>query len=230
MILTGMKIHAISDTHCKHSHYTMPGGDILVHSGDCTNHGWLEEAINFLNWFEKQDYSYLILVPGNHDWIFETHRALMEAECRTRNITLLNDSGITIEGLNFWGSPVQPRYCDLAFNRDRGEDIRRHWDLIPVDTDILITHGPPAGILDVNPRGQMIGCHDLLQQINKTNVRLHIFGHIHWSRGHMKIGDKLFVNAASLSEQHQTVRGVPFRIKMNKSGIFTICESRKKQS
>lgn len=225
-----MKIHAISDTHRRHKEFTMPGGDVLVCSGDICSRGSLEEAIDFLNWFGAQPYDYKVLVPGNHDWVFEHNPELMKAECFTRNIILLNDSGVTINGVKFWGSPVQPRFFNWAFNRDRGPDIQRHWDLIPIDTDVLITHGPPAGILDYvpGPRGGSVGCHDLARTIVKTNIKLHIFGHIHYSRGHSKVGNCLYINAASVSEQYLAVSGVPMRIKMNKDGSFRFVERRKK--
>lgn len=227
-----MKIHAISDTHRRHHEFTMPGGDVLVCSGDVCSRGSLEEAMDFLNWFGAQPYRYKILVPGNHDWIFEKNTPLMQAECNTRNITLLIDSGITIEGVKFWGSPVQPRFFDWAYNRDRGADIQKHWDLIPVDTDVLITHGPPAGILDYVPGryGGSVGCQDLARTILKTNIKLHIFGHIHYSRGHMKVGNCLYINAASVCEQYQAVRGVPMRIRRLKDGTFKHVEPRKKHA
>jgi len=202
----------------------------LVCSGDICSRGSLDEAIDFLTWFEVQPYRYKILVPGNHDWVFERNPSLMDAECDIRNIILLNDSGIVLEGVRFWGSPVQPRFCDWAFNRDRGADIKKHWDLIPVDTDVLITHGPPAGILDYVAHGGSVGCHDLLNKIMRTDVKLHIFGHIHMGRGTMKVGNKLFVNAASLNEQYQPVEGVPHKIKLLKSGEFKVLSQRAKQS
>jgi hypothetical protein len=59
-------------------------------------------------------------------------------------VIYLNDSGVEIDGLKFWGSPVQPYFHNWAFNRI-GDDICKHWELIPLDTDILITHGPVKG-------------------------------------------------------------------------------------
>lgn len=208
----------------------MPGGDILICSGDICSRGSLDEAMDFINWFGAQKYTHKILVPGNHDWVFEHNPSLMEAECRTHGVILLVDSGITIDGVKFWGSPVQPRFFDWAFNRDRGVDIQKHWDLIPVDTDVLITHGPPAGILDYVPGryGGSVGCQDLARTIVKTNIKLHIFGHIHYSRGHSKVGNCLYVNASSVSEQYQAVGGVPWKIKRLKDGTFSIIERRKK--
>lgn len=217
-------IHIISDTHSKHAHYKLPGGDVLIHCGDCTSRGTLPEVIEFLNWFADQDYSYLVMIAGNHDWAFEQNPELMLAECRTRKIILLNDSGVTIEGVKFWGSPVQPWFHDWAFNRHRGEEIKRHWDLIPNDIDVLITHGPPYKILDVTDRGDLTGCNDLLEAIKARNIKLHMFGHIHEARGHKYQDGVLYVNAASLDSRYRHIKGVPYRITITKDGIYKVEE------
>ena len=162
-------IDCISDTHGYHGKIDLPGGDILIHSGDCSSEGDLEEVLVFLDWFKAQKYSHRLLIPGNHDSIFELIPDLMEEECKRRHILLLNDSGCEIEGMKIWGSPVQPTFFDMAFNRNRGPDIKKHWDLIPNNTEILITHGPPYGIRDEvfgpNDFKKNVGCKDLYQKI-----------------------------------------------------------------
>ena len=57
----------------------------------------------------------------------------MEKECKDRHIIFLNDSGCVLENIKIWGSPVQPWFYDWAFNRTRGAEIKKHWDLIPKD-------------------------------------------------------------------------------------------------
>lgn len=202
MYIEGLKIDCISDTHTKHDKIKLPGGDILIHSGDCTSSGLLSEALKFLNWFAEQDYSYLILIAGNHDWIFEENPILMAEECKNRNIIYLNDSGCEIEGIKIWGSPVQPWFYSWAFNRARGTEIKKHWDLIPNDTDILVTHGPPNMIRDGVPKGggfyEHVGCADLAKKILETSIKLHVFGHIHEGAGHSYIDGRTYVNASSL--------------------------------
>lgn len=202
MYIEGLKIDTISDTHRKHDRIKLPGGDILICSGDVTSGGTLKEAIEFLDWFGDQDYSHLVMVAGNHDWIFEKQPALMAEECKKRNITLLNDSGCEIEGIKFWGSPIQPWFYDWAFNRARGDEIAKTWALIPEDTEVLITHGPPYMVLDGVPRGggryEYVGCYDLWMRILKTKVKLHVFGHIHEGAGYKYIDGRTFVNASSL--------------------------------
>ncbi len=202
-----MKIDCISDTHAQHRKLKMPGGDVLIHSGDCCGAGELEDALEFLEWFKEQNYAHRILVAGNHDCIFELIPELMEEECKKRGIILLNDSGCEIEGVKVWGSPVQPWFCDWAFNRRRGPDIQRHWNLIPKETEILITHGPPHKVRDgvSNSDGSIehVGCKDLYQKIIQTQVKLHVFGHVHGGRGYAYLDGRTYINASSLDEEYE---------------------------
>ncbi len=197
-----MIIDCISDTHGRHGELDLPGGDLLIHAGDCSHDGEIDEVLEFLTWFEAQNYTYRLLVPGNHDTVFDLIPEHLDEECKKRGITLLNDSGCIIEGIKIWGSPIFPTASDRAFHRERGEDIRKHWDLIPKDTELLITHGPPYGILD-EILGKNYGCEDLHETILQTKIILHIFGHIHMARGHTTQGGRLYVNASSLGGTDQ---------------------------
>jgi Icc-related predicted phosphoesterase len=203
---TVLKIDCISDTHFQHKKLDLPGADILVHAGDCSGSD-LESALEFLDWFKEQNYSHRILVPGNHDYIFELIPEQMQEECKKREIILLNDSGCELEGIKIWGSPVQPWFLDWAFNRQRGADIQKHWDLIPRNTEILITHGPPYMIRDEVLRRdgsiEHVGCEDLYRKIIQTQVKLHVFGHIHESRGHAILNGRTYINASSLDGMYK---------------------------
>lgn len=202
MKLQNLEIDAISDTHNKHKQIKLPGGDILIHSGDVSGRGQSGEILPFLDWYAEQDYSALILVPGNHDWGFAKEPERYAKECADRKIILLNDSGMEVEGIKIWGSPVQPWFHNWAFNRFRGAEIKKHWDLIPTDTEVLITHGPPSHILDAVPRGykeiEHVGCVDLYNRIIETKIKLHVFGHIHEGAGYKYDSGRTYVNASSL--------------------------------
>lgn len=199
--MSELKIDCISDTHARHRKIKLPGGDILICAGDISGRGEGKEIIDFLDWYEDQDYSNLVMIAGNHDFGFEKEPEKWAKHCKDRGIILLNDSGVEIEGIKFWGSPVQPWFYDWAFNRGRGPEIQKHWDLIPLDTEVLITHGPPYLILDdANARGypNPVGCQDLYNTIMKTQVKLHVFGHIHEGSGFKYQDGRTYVNAASL--------------------------------
>lgn len=198
-----MKITLISDTHSKHNQLTLPKGDILIHAGDVSSRGNKREVKNFLNWFSKQDYKYKIFIAGNHDFFFEQENENIIQEIIPENIIYLNDSGIEIEGIKIWGSPIQPTFFDWAFNRERGTEIKKHWDLIPNDTDILITHGPPFGILDQTVRGENVGCKELLIRVLEIKPKIHVFGHIHEAYGEAQKHDIKFINASVLNVRYQ---------------------------
>lgn len=110
-----------------------------------------------------------------------------------------------MEGIKFYGSPWQPWYYDWAFNEQRGEKIKAKWDLIPEDTDVLITHGPPMGILDKTLESGHVGCEELVKAVHRIKPKLHIFGHIHEDHGELRLHGTHFVNAASCNLKYKPV-------------------------
>lgn len=201
------KIVAISDTHNQHKQIDLPEGDILVHAGDICGHGNIWELESFCKWLKTQTpkFEHTLVVAGNHDKCLEGQTAyLCENMIRETGATYLRDSGVNIEGLNFWGSPVTPYFFAWAFNIKRGK-LHQHWDLIPDDTDVLITHGPPMGTLDLEPRGLThVGCSELAARIeNLKQLKLHIFGHLHLNHGVEVKNGVTYVNAATCTEEYK---------------------------
>lgn len=201
-----MKLVCISDTHGFHDQLSLPRGDILVHAGDFTDGGLVEEAQHFLRWFgQVGDFAHRLLIAGNHDLAFEHLPELVE-KFIPENVTYLNDSGVTLGGLRFWGSPVTPYFFNWAFNR-RSREIGRHWDLIPAGTDVLITHGPPFGLLDgVGPEREPVGCPQLARTVAAIKPRLHVFGHIHESYGSHHQGGTHYLNASICNAEYQVAQ------------------------
>ncbi len=202
-----MKIVCLSDTHNCSEQIAVPDGDILIHAGDATITGTIDEVVLFNEWFASLPHKYKIFVAGNHDWLFETNnksaRKLLDD-----SIIYLQDSFTEIENLKIYGSPWQPRFFDWAFNLNRGAEIAEKWKLIPDDIDILITHGPPNGILDEVPRKYFVentGCEDLLKRVEKlrlNKLKLHIFGHIHCGYGTAEKFGVKFINASNCDESY----------------------------
>jgi Icc-related predicted phosphoesterase len=204
-----MKITTISDTHSLHRQLDLPGGDILIHAGDVCNRGTAAEALDFMNWFSNQNYAYKIFIAGNHDFYFENEPMAAIQSLLPENVFYLNDSGITIEGVSFWGSPITPEFHNMAFIRKRGADIAKHWGLIPPKTDILITHGPAYGILDKTFQNLNAGCTNLLTKIEETKPQYHIFGHIHEGFGLSEREGTTFINTSSVDFSYK-IRKLPF--------------------
>lgn len=200
-----MKIVTLSDTHGYHDLLALRKGDMLIHAGDVSSRGSEREIKDFLEWFSVQDYEYKIFIAGNHDFFFEHADEEMVNAIIPENIIYLNDSGICIEGLHIWGSPVTPWFFDWAFNRHRGADIKKHWELIPANTDILITHGPAYGILDRTVQGVNAGCEILKDAIEIIMPRVHICGHIHEGYGMKTPKETLYINASVLDVRYRLV-------------------------
>ncbi|HXC04749.1 MAG TPA: metallophosphatase domain-containing protein [Bacteroidia bacterium] len=216
-----MKIVALSDTHGQHRDVTVPDGDVLMFAGDLMGSGYKHSEVkDFAEWFSNQPHKYKILVAGNHDRMFETN--LDYCLSKFSNVVYLQDSGTEINGVKFWGSPWQPWFYNWAFNVPRGPEIAKYWAKIPGDTDVLITHGPPYGILDqaipdevrgewssdiiVHP-SEHLGCEELGKQFGRIMPKVHIFGHIHGSYGTYNDGIR-FYNVSICDEQYNPVNPV----------------------
>lgn len=204
-----MHLTLISDTHGFHNQLNLAGGDMLIHAGDVSQRGGEYEIIAFLKWFERQDYRHKIFISGNHDFFFEQCREEDIMDLIPSGVTYLNDSGVDIEGIKIWGSPITPTFFNWAFNRDRGLEIAAHWKKIPNDTDILITHGPPFGILDTTIQQLQVGCEDLLKTIEKIQPKLHVFGHIHEAFGIETYEKTTYANASMVDINYRIRDEVP---------------------
>lgn len=197
-----MKFVAISDTHCRHQSLKLPKADAIIHAGDFTYRGDKEEVTDFLNWFSRLKYRHKIFIAGNHDFFFERKEKEVPAIV-PEGVTYLKDSGITIQGISIWGSPVTPWFYSWAFNRQRGVEIKKHWKLIPKNTDVLITHGPVYGILDTVVNEKKVGCKDLLSTVFEIKPKVHVCGHIHEGYGKMEKEGIQFINASVLNENYE---------------------------
>jgi Icc-related predicted phosphoesterase len=194
-----VRIACISDTHMRHERIHVPPCDLVVHAGDCTRRGSMQELADFVGWFSRVPARHKVFVAGNHDRVCERRPEETRELAAAHGVTYLMDEACTVEGLRVWGSPITPTFRHMAFNRDRGDAILRHWALIPEDLDILVTHGPPHGILDRMFLGMHVGCADLRRRVEAVPPRLHVFGHIHEARG-ITVGEggrTRFINAAS---------------------------------
>lgn len=221
------KIVCISDTHMAEP--DLPEGDILVHAGDMTYKGRDPEINKQCAWLRKQikKYKRVIVIPGNHDFGFETTPAMYRELFKNSGIVLLNEEEHIVDGIKFFGSPITPWFHNWAFNR-YPEDIKVHWDIIPDDTDVLITHGPPRNIMDGVPEydrvvigydnhyrpqyskkflgEKHVGCPTLLERIKELKqLKLHVFGHIHEGYGQSNQHGIEFVNASIMDADYNAV-------------------------
>lgn len=210
-----MRITHISDTHNKHNQLKgkLPGGDILIHSGDITSIGRKDEVERFIKWFNGIDnYTHKIFIAGNHDLTFDREilyrdkaayfdgaswtdevaegkpdwlQNLLDIELNP-NVFYLENNFIEVDQIKIWGSPISPTFgYGWAFNKDRGQEINQIWNNIPNDTDIVITHSPIYGYCDkASNTNQNVGCEDLYHRLQEVKPHLHFAGHIHEAYGY----------------------------------------------
>jgi Icc-related predicted phosphoesterase len=210
-----MVITFISDTHTKHRYCEddLPGGDLLIHAGDIMNSGHDENDVwEFLEWFNKREqYKGHVFIAGNHDRYFEnkpneTKNILREYP----KVTYLQDKSLlyvnedTNDACSIYGSPHQPTFHNWAFNLPRnGEELQNKWNNIPKDIDILITHGPAWGHLDIVPYGYLsVGCELLRECVDVIKPKIHVFGHVHSGYGYKFHNGTHFFNASVLDERY----------------------------
>ena len=193
-----------SDTHT-HRGFSLPDGDVLIHAGDATSNGTLPEVSQFLAWFSAQPHRHKIFIAGNHDWLFARASDLASMVLVEHpDVVYLQDSGVEIDGVRFWGSPWQPAFRDWAFNLPRnGPQLLAIWNKIPMGTDVLITHGPPYGVLDQVQGGEHLGCEALKLRHAEVKPRVHVFGHIHDGYGVAFAGSRVLVNASICDEKYR---------------------------
>eukprot|EP00094_Tigriopus_californicus_P014346 TCALIF_13913-PA protein Name:"Similar to MPPED1 Metallophosphoesterase domain-containing protein 1 (Homo sapiens)" AED:0.11 eAED:0.11 QI:0/0.33/0.25/0.75/1/1/4/317/435 len=193
--LNQVRIVCMSDTHSRLDHFKhpIPNGDIFIHAGDFTTVGSQEQVVKFNEFLGQLPHSHKLVIAGNHETTFdprvrgkrfqsqEKHNTAETMSDLLTNCTYLQDFGIEIQGIKFYGSPWTPDFSySWAFNASRGSAIRSKWDQIPDDTDVLITHGPPLGHLDRTDAGKHVGCEDLMKRVvTEIKPKFHIFGHIH---------------------------------------------------
>lgn len=196
----------------------LSGGDLLIIAGDLTARDELHQYEKFVQWMQYQKYKTIIWIGGNHDGMIEKRLIRFSS---IHNIIYLEDSMTIVNDLKIWGSPWTPTFYNWHFMKDRGTAIKEKWDLITEDIDILITHGPPYGILDkvfMSSKaniGNHAGCVDLREAIERIQPKLHVFGHVHEGYGQMTLKctprDIKCVNASIMNENYEPVNK-PIRI------------------
>jgi len=182
-----MKIWHVSDTHGIHEKLIIPPGiDAVFHTGDSCNkmdpNSNFIEFQNFLNWFSKLPIKHKVYVPGNHDTCLQS--LVSPQYVQNLGVNLLVNDSIVINGLKIWGSPYMPRWGKWPFMVNRGNLYDQVWKHMPEDIDILLTHTPPYGYLDltyhVGSQGwENVGCQELARRAQEVKPKLHCFGHIH---------------------------------------------------
>ncbi|KAI1775298.1 Metallo-dependent phosphatase [Hypoxylon cercidicola] len=183
-----VSVVCISDTH--NSQCSLPDGDILIHAGDLTQSGSLEELQATISWLKNQSHDIKIVIAGNHDLLLDASHPDPDGKAAAQrqlidwgDIRYLQDSMTTVVCKNgrrvrIYGSPKSPRHGNWAFQYMRSDNVWQN--SVPDDTDVLVTHGPPRAHLDLTT----LGCNHLLRELWRVHPALHVFGHVHEGYGH----------------------------------------------
>lgn len=212
-----MKITIVSDLHGQAP--KLKGGDLLIIAGDMTARDKLQQYEKFFEWLQNQEYGKKVFISGNHDNQSMSQFDWYDAE-------YLCDSGCEFEGFKIWGSPWTKTFPNMnehcmAFTENSEAELWHHWNIIPKDTDILITHSPPFGIFDKTYNKSRAGSKTLTNVIHTrlTSLKLHCFGHIHEGYGKAKIkhtgieNEYWVVNASHVNEKYQPIN-LPIEIEL----------------
>jgi Icc-related predicted phosphoesterase len=203
-----MKTWLISDTHNHHDQLQIPANvEMVIHCGDEANSHKskpnLQESRDFFQWFNSLTIARKIFVPGNHSVAIE-HGLLQPSDYP--QVHFLIHQQIDIEGIKIFGSPYTPWFFNWAYNVVR-PDLDAIWATIPSGIDLLITHGPPKGILDITRDWKSkqpihVGSLSLTRHVTgRIKPKVHAFGHIHDENGIRNFGvvekdQVLFVNCS----------------------------------
>jgi Icc-related predicted phosphoesterase len=195
-----LRIVVISDTHERHEDFGDLEGEVLVHCGDMfdlfAERPMTLQAMD--DWFgrQRQRFDVILTTGGNHD--HQIADALIHHAQPFANAVFLQEESFHYGGKHFWGAPWVPDLPSHAFHQSRRQ-LERLWGRIPSDVEVLITHTPPWSVLDETSAGYRCGCNALLEEVQRVAPALHLFGHIHCSRGEHTAGATRFVNASSVA-------------------------------
>lgn len=208
-----MKIVAFSDIHGQWSGkltdwFNKNPADLLIFGGDLQANQLNDFGTKFLDWLHKLPYQQKVMVFGNHDGHYNV-TLQHKLDKGYDDIIILTDTSMIIRtptcDIKIYGSPHSVQYGSWWFMM-RDNELGKLWERIPDDTNILITHGPPFGILDHTFAGDNAGSKSLLERIkNLNNLKYHIFGHIHEGYGIEIIDETTFLNVSLLNERYKLV-------------------------
>ena len=197
-----MKIWHISDTHSFHELLEIPEGiDMVIHSGDCSNvrdpYNNEPEVRRFIDWFSELPIQHKIYVAGNHDTSIE-----------------------------IFGSPHTPQFGYWAFMKARNK-LERVWkNAITDDSDVVICHGPPKGVLDLsydtNRLMEYCGDKSLMNRVMEVKPKLMLFGHIHNTKDIVNAGTRTVYGLDTIFSNGSVVTDGKFGKLTSNGNIFEI--------
>ncbi|KIM46941.1 hypothetical protein M413DRAFT_39469, partial [Hebeloma cylindrosporum] len=183
---TKIRLVCISDTHTRILPSSdIPAGDILVHAGDLTNSGSVEELRKTLDWLRSLPHPHKLFIGGNHDVGLANDDVRASLDVSGGGLTYLNNEAIDVSvrgrRMRIHGSAWTPRHGNFAFQYPRAGPVAQEiWAGLEEGLDVLVTHGPPRAHVDGPTR---YGCDALLDAVWRVKPRIMVCGHVHAGRG-----------------------------------------------
>lgn len=200
-----MKVVAVSDSHWKLDKLEVPAGDVFVFAGDWSvTNGGITDVLKFSNFVKGLKHKHKIIIAGNHDWSAQNEPTIVKQMFKEAGAAYLQDEPLVIKGVKFWGSPWSPEFMNWAFMKPEYE-LKKVYNRIDPDTDVLITHSPPYGILDRLPSFENVGSQALEEAVHRVKPSYHIFGHIHCGYGVEYSDATIFYNVAVCNDDYELV-------------------------
>lgn len=200
-----MKIVAFSDSHWRLDKLEIPPGDVLVFAGDWSqSNGSIMDAIKFAAFVKKVPCKHKIIIAGNHDFCAQSESSIVKQVFSEAGAIYLQDNGCEIGRIKFYGTPWCPEFMNWAFMKP-DYDLTYVFKKIPTDTDVLITHTPPYGILDKIENRESVGSHALEETLRRVKPAIHIFGHIHNGYGHEYSDHTIYYNVSVCDDDYNLI-------------------------
>lgn len=200
-----MKIVAMSDSHWNLKDVKVPSGDVFVFAGDWSvSNGGVSDALQFATFVRKINCKHKLIIAGNHDFCAQREPALTKQIFAEVHAVYLQDEPFEIDGIKFWGSPWSPEFMNWAFMKPDYELVKVY-KRIADDTDVLITHTPPYGILDKLPTKENVGSQALEDAVRRIKPAIHIFGHIHCGHGIEQSDHTIYHNVSVCDDDYNLV-------------------------
>ena len=217
-----MKIVAISDMHGYLK--DIPECDLLIIAGDISPLriqsdtakmlGWLED--DFMPWLERQFCQKVVLVAGNHDFIFETD-GIQEEVTRIFDMysswfTYLENETVKIDiddhEISIFGTPYCSTFGNWPFMYE-DDLLVDFFKEIPSKVDIIVSHDAPYGTSDVCSEGIAkykghIGNKPLTEALKNVEFKYLLHGHLHTSNHEAEeLNGGLVYNVSLLNEDYK---------------------------
>ena len=238
-----LKVTAISDLHGDFPH--IEPGDVLCICGDIVplyiqsdftlSLNWLKN--DFLNWVNSIECAYVVIVSGNHDFVFQDMHDTYEHHysdvyCRFADyvnetifngtkVTYLHDTDTVIGGYTFYGTPYIPALRRWAFYQP-SEKLRELFEKIPqTDIDVLLTHSPGKNVNQTGvslqlPKQPEYGSAELTDVVSNRNIKYWFVGHVHSGNHNLTDFTGTKVANVSLKDESYKLTYEPLTVEISK--------------